>query len=73
MVLGKDAYRVSKDEAFDYVLGYSVLNDVSARNLQKEHKQFYFGKSLDTHTTMGPWIVTRDELPARRSWTSAAT
>ena len=63
VVLGKDAYRVSKEDAFDYVLGYSVLNDVSARNLQKEHKQFYFGKSLDTHTTMGPWIVTRDELP----------
>lgn len=62
-VLGKDAYRVSKEDAFDYVLGYSVLNDVSARNLQKAHKQFYFGKSLDTHTTMGPWIVTRDELP----------
>lgn len=63
VVLGKDAYRVSKEDAFDYVLGYSVLNDVSARNLQKAHKQFYFGKSLDTHATMGPWIVTRDELP----------
>ena len=63
VVLGKDAYRVSKEDAFDYVLGYSVLNDVSARNLQNAHKQFYFGKSLDTHTTMGPWIVTRDELP----------
>lgn len=63
VVLGKDAYRVSREDAFDYVLGYSVLNDVSARNLQKAHKQFYFGKSLDTHTTMGPWIVTRDELP----------
>ena len=63
VVLGKDAYRVSKEDALDYVLGYSVLNDVSARNLQKAHKQFYFGKSLDTHTTMGPWIVTRDELP----------
>ena len=63
VVLGRDAYRVSKEDAFDYVLGYSVLNDVSARNLQKAHKQFYFGKSLDTHTTMGPWIVTRDELP----------
>ena len=63
VVLGKDAYRVSKEDAFDYVLGYSILNDVSARNLQKAHKQFYFGKSLDTHTTMGPWIVTRDELP----------
>lgn len=63
VVLGKDAYRVSKEDAFDYVLGYSVLNDVSARNLQKAHKQFYFGKSLDTHTAMGPWIVTRDEFP----------
>ena len=63
VVLGKDAYRGSKEDALDYVLGYSVLNDVSARNLQKAHKQFYFGKSLDTHTTMGPWIVTRDELP----------
>ena len=62
VVLGKDAYRVSKEDAFDYVLGYSVLNDVSARNLQKAHKQFYFGKSLDTHTAMGPWIVTRDEF-----------
>ncbi len=63
VVLGRDAYKVAKEGAFDYVLGYSVLNDVSARNLQKAHKQFYFGKSLDTHTTMGPWIVTRDELP----------
>ena len=63
VVLGRDALRVSAGEAEEYVLGYSVFNDVSARNLQKAHKQFYFGKSLDTHTVMGPWIVTRDELP----------
>lgn len=62
VVLGRDAYRVSEAEAEDYVLGYSVLNDISARNLQTAHKQFYFGKSLDTHTAMGPWIVTRDEF-----------
>lgn len=62
VVLGRDAYNVPMGSAFDYVLGYSVINDVSARNLQKAHKQFYFGKSLDTHTVMGPWIVTRDEL-----------
>lgn len=62
VVLGRDAYKVPRENAYDYVLGYSVLNDVSARNLQKAHKQFYFGKSLDTHTTMGPWIVTRDEF-----------
>ena len=62
VVLGRDAYRVSEAEAEQYVLGYSVLNDISARNLQTAHKQFYFGKSLDTHTAMGPWIVTRDEF-----------
>ena len=62
VVLGRDAYRVSEAEAEEYVLGYSVLNDISARNLQTAHKQFYFGKSLDTHTAMGPWIVTRDEF-----------
>lgn len=62
VVLGKDAYKVRKEDAFEYVLGYCVLNDVSSRNLQKAYKQFYFGKSLDTHTTMGPWIVTRDEF-----------
>lgn len=63
VVLSKDARNVSESEAYNYVLGYSVLNDMSARNLQTDHKQFYFGKSLDTHTVMGPWIVTRDELP----------
>lgn len=63
VVLGRDACKVSYEDAFDYVLGYSVLNDISARNLQRAHKQFYFGKSLDTHTAMGPCIVTRDELP----------
>ncbi len=62
VVLGRDAYRVSEAEAEQYVLGYSVFNDLSARNLQTAHKQFYFGKSLDTHTAMGPWIVTRDEF-----------
>ena len=62
VILGRDAYRVSEAETEDYVLGYSVFNDVSARNLQTAHKQFYFGKSLDTHTAMGPWIVTRDEF-----------
>ena len=63
VVLGRDAYKVPREEAMDYVLGYSILNDVSGRELQKAHKQFYFGKSLDTYTVMGPWIVTRDALP----------
>ena len=43
-------------------LGVSILNDVSARVLQSRHKQWYFGKSLDGFTPIGPWIVTRDEF-----------
>ena len=61
-VIGKDAYKVSRGEVQDYVLGYTILNDVSARNLQSKHQQWYFGKSLDGFTPMGPWIVTADEL-----------
>ena len=61
-ILGKDAFRVPASEAKDYVFGYTILNDVSAREIQTRHKQFYLGKSLDTFTPMGPWIVTADEF-----------
>ena len=46
VVLGKDAFQVKREDAFDYVFGYTVLNDVSARNIQTRHKQWYFGKSM---------------------------
>ena len=62
VVLGKDAKNVSEEEAFSYVFGYTILNDMSARNLQTAHKQWYFGKGLDDFTPIGPWIVTRDEF-----------
>lgn len=62
VVLGKDAKNVSASDAPDYIFGYTVINDVSARNLQTEHKQWYFGKSLDGFTPMGPCIVTADEI-----------
>ncbi len=62
VVIGKDAKNISEEDAFDYVLGYTIINDVSARNLQTQHKQWYFGKSLDGFTPMGPWIVTADEF-----------
>ncbi|MCF0123196.1 MAG: fumarylacetoacetate hydrolase family protein [Ruminiclostridium sp.] len=73
VVLGKDAVNVAEEDAFDYVFGYTVVNDVSARNLQTGHKQWYFGKGLDGFTPMGPCIVTRDEFaqpPAQpiRTW-----
>lgn len=62
VVLGKDAKGVTKEEALDYVFGYTIINDVSARNLQTRHKQWYLGKSLDGFTPMGPCIVTADEI-----------
>lgn len=62
VILGKDAKCVSEEDALDYVFGYTIINDVSARNLQTRHKQWYLGKSLDGFTPMGPCIVTADEI-----------
>lgn len=62
VIIGKDAKNVSKEDAFKYVFGYTIMNDISARNLQTQHKQWYFGKSLDGFTPLGPYIVTEDEF-----------
>lgn len=62
VVLGKAARDVKAADAADYIFGYTVLNDVSARDLQTGHKQWYFGKSLDGFTPMGPVLVTADEI-----------
>lgn len=67
VILGKDAKGVTKEEARDYVFGYTVINDISARNLQTRHKQWYLGKSLDGFTPMGPCIVTSDEIGDEQS------
>ena len=63
VILGRDAENVSEEEAADCVFGYTVLNDVSAREVQTRHKQWYFGKSLEGFCPMGPCIVTADEIP----------
>ena len=62
VIIGKDAFHVSKEEAENYIFGYTVINDVSGRNVQKRHQQWYLGKSLDGYTPMGPCIVTADEI-----------
>ena len=62
VIIGKDAKNVSAADAEKYIFGYTVINDVSARNLQLRHKQWYMGKSLDGYTAMGPCIVTADEI-----------
>jgi len=64
VVIGREAYRVSEKDALDYVLGYSVVNDVSARDLQlRPPGQWDLGKSLDGFCPWGPSIVTADEVP----------
>lgn len=62
VILKKDAFNVSADEAGEYIFGYTIINDVSARNIQLKHQQWYRGKSLDGYTPMGPCIVTKDEI-----------
>ena len=62
VILGKTARGVKAEDAGNYVFGYTIINDVSARDVQTGHKQWYFGKSLDGFTPMGPWIVTADEI-----------
>jgi 2-keto-4-pentenoate hydratase/2-oxohepta-3-ene-1,7-dioic acid hydratase in catechol pathway len=62
VVIGKEGKGISKEKAFDYVFGYTIINDVSARDLQSRHKQYLLGKSLDTSCPMGPYIVHKSEL-----------
>ena len=62
VILGKTARNVKAAKAGEYIFGYTVVNDVSARDVQTGHKQWYFGKSLDGFTPMGPCIVTAEEI-----------
>jgi 2-keto-4-pentenoate hydratase/2-oxohepta-3-ene-1,7-dioic acid hydratase in catechol pathway len=64
VIIGKTAKYVSEDEALDYVAGYAVSDDVSERAFQTERQgQWTKGKSRDTFGPIGPWLVTRDEIP----------
>ena len=67
VILGKDCKGVTKEEAKQYIFGYTIINDISARNLQTRHKQWYLCKSLDGFTPMGPCIVTADEIGDEQS------
>lgn len=61
-IIKKDAKNISKEMVDEYIFGWTILNDISARDIQNRHKQWYFGKSLDNTTSIGPWIVTHDEI-----------
>jgi 2-keto-4-pentenoate hydratase/2-oxohepta-3-ene-1,7-dioic acid hydratase in catechol pathway len=62
LVLGRTGKNIPEAEALDYVWGYTIINDVSARDIQDRHLQFFKGKSLDGTCPMGPMIVTADEI-----------
>lgn len=62
VVIGKRGRNISRQEALDYVFGYTIVNDITARDLQERHKQYFLGKSLDSSCPMGPWIVHHSEM-----------
>ena len=62
VVIGKTGRNITKAQVFDYIYGYTIINDVTARTLQQHHKQWFLGKSLDGFCPMGPFLVTADEI-----------
>lgn len=63
IVIAKKGKNIPKNLAYDYVFGYTIANDLSARDLQDKHKQYFLAKSLDGACPMGPYLVTKDEIP----------
>lgn len=62
VVVGTGGRALRREDALGHVFGYTIVDDVTARDLQARHKQWFLGKSLDGFCPMGPWIVTADEL-----------
>ena len=62
VIIGRAGRDIAHADAMSYVWGYTIINDVTARDRQKNHRQWFLGKSLDTFCPMGPWIVTADEI-----------
>jgi 2-keto-4-pentenoate hydratase/2-oxohepta-3-ene-1,7-dioic acid hydratase in catechol pathway len=67
VVIGKGGKNISRNDAMQHVFGYTVVNDVTARDVQIRHQQWDMGKSFDTFCPMGPWIVTADELDGTKT------
>ncbi|WDV47268.1 fumarylacetoacetate hydrolase family protein [Clostridiaceae bacterium M8S5] len=65
IIIGKDGININKEDVSDYIFGYTIANDISARRLQKKHIQWYKAKSLDTFCPMGPYIVHKSSLPSK--------
>ncbi|MGH6624829.1 MAG: fumarylacetoacetate hydrolase family protein [Burkholderiaceae bacterium] len=65
VVIGRGGVNISRARAMDHVWGYTIVNDVTARDVQSRHHQWDLGKSFDTFCPMGPWLVSADELDGR--------
>jgi 2-keto-4-pentenoate hydratase/2-oxohepta-3-ene-1,7-dioic acid hydratase in catechol pathway len=65
VVIGKGGRDIVQADAFDHVFGYTIVNDVTARDRQKNHKQWFLGKTLDGFCPMGPWITTANEVDSQ--------
>jgi len=64
LIIGKPGANISKEDALSHVFGWTIGNDVTGRDLQRRHGQWFKGKSLDRSCPLGPWIVPADELDA---------
>ena len=62
VIIGKKGKNIAEKDALDYVWGYTIINDVTARDLQGQHSQWLIGKSQDTFCPMGPFLVTKEEI-----------
>ena len=62
VIIGTGGKNISRQNALDHIFGYTIVNDVTARDVQMRHQQWDLGKSFDTFCPMGPWVVTADEL-----------
>ncbi len=64
VIIGQPGRDIPREAALDHVFGYAILNDVTARDRQRDHRQWFLGKALDGFCPMGPWITTADEVDA---------
>jgi len=76
VIIGRGGRDIARNRAMDHVFGYTIVNDVTARDVQMRHQQWDLGKSFDTFCPMGPWIVTADALDGNatrvRGWVNGA-
>ncbi|MFI1524432.1 fumarylacetoacetate hydrolase family protein [Kitasatospora cineracea] len=73
VIIGRGGRGIAREDAMAHVWGYTIINDVTARELQRDHQQWLLGKSLDTFAPMGPWAVTAQEAGDPRELTVSST